>query len=224
MCLLLAVIHQVEHLLTNLLLFGWSLPFSFNMIEYFLRSDRDAPLIVMATLRSDDQSNPPYVVNFIHQHRSRLKMMQVSLTPLSQDETYDLLIDAHVPSNVSIERIYEDSGGNPLFINEISSQSAPHSSFENFEFTLHSLMIRRILSLSPNYVQVLNVLAVLGKSAHLSFFMIEVEDQNQIGSILDYLLQQRLIKRTDQNFFDFYHDRLRQTVVYGKIKVHRMAA
>jgi DNA-binding SARP family transcriptional activator len=190
----------------------WSDKETLQTIDYFMHSERSSPLLVVATLRIGEAAQRTEVQRFIEDQRSRRIFVSLPVLPFSESDTR-LLVHSLTGSDLSpldTRKIHDESGGNPLFINEIikSAQADPHP--ENYGSSVLHLIVQRLADLPPKSQDLVEFLTILGKPVPHLFLIGLTPTNDHYEHSLELLFQLRFLKRTESGLLDFNHDRMRE--------------
>jgi DNA-binding SARP family transcriptional activator len=202
----------------------WSDKETLEMLNYFLRSDRPSTFLILCTLRSGFQNRETETQKFIEFQRQSRKLVHLTIHPPGESETHLLIQSIHNPNSSTIDtrQIYEESGGNPLFIHEILRADQTGYRNEDFGSTVISLMMQRLADLPHTSKSFVDVMAVLEKPAPLSFLTEFADTPEHAAEQSDLLLRLRIFKLTDKGLLDFYHERMRAAAEFGLSSSHKI--
>ncbi len=96
----------------------WIDPASLHCIRYLLMQHPREPVLVVASLRTDRQKPQRHIRDFRTELHRRGLLTQISLGPLSEEETHELLrVMSGMPHLPRFSRrLHEHTGGNPFFL------------------------------------------------------------------------------------------------------------
>ncbi len=204
----------INHKSTLLILddIQWSDKETIKMIEYFLRTDQPSPLLILGTLRTGTIHRHSFIQEFLDSLHKRRQLIKITLELFTAEET-ELMVKSLSDKNdllLRSKQIHDQSGGNPLFISEItrSAESATYQS--GYGTNVLSIMARRLADLSESVQRLIGVLTVLGKPASLPFLSSVAKSPDQTVENIEQLLQMRILRRLENGLFDFYHDQWRE--------------
>jgi class 3 adenylate cyclase/tetratricopeptide (TPR) repeat protein len=131
-----------------------------DLLTHLAVSLHRLPVALVVTMRSGaDVAWPP--------QSDRLTSAVVHLHPLSQQDTAQLamsLLSDDAPSEGLLTALYERSGGNPLFVQELAALSERGGALTELPDSLRSLIGARLDQLTAEQRQVLDNAATLGTS------------------------------------------------------------
>ncbi|MCJ8011591.1 AAA family ATPase [Paenibacillus sp. KQZ6P-2] len=193
----------------------WSDEETLQLLSYLIRSDSKAKLLVVATMRTDEDPGDA-VAHVLDELRSERKLTEIELAPLSRDETNHLAAatvgDALADRHSSV--LYAETGGNPLFIMETLREW--QASGDSGEFRLSqvakSVIENRLNRLSPVNRQLVSIIAAIGRpvsSAQLTVVM-DVEEE-MILVRTEQLVQLKVLQEAGGGKYGFTHDIIKET-------------
>ena len=163
-------------------------------------------------------------------------LIEVSLPPLSAGNVAEMaryILDCDLPDSL-VERIHQDTGGNPLFLleNIRALQDFPLDALAGGEIdplplssSMHALVHQRLERLSADAQQVLTVAAVIGSDFRLDVLEEAAKlDGERLAAALDELEQRHLLQPVRSSGvavrYRFIHDRIRE-IVHMELSVAR---
>ncbi|QBI19303.1 SARP family transcriptional regulator [Egibacter rhizosphaerae] len=187
-------------------------------LEILLHATVDAPLLVLATLRSEELADHPDLAAWCRRLRAEGILRDLELTPLSADETADLvemLRGLPLPRE-DRHRLQADTGGFPLLMVE-SSRHGPHRSAR-----VDAVLAGRLAQLGPEADELVGLASTVGRD--FSFELLaaagDFDDATLIAAI-DELWRRRLLREHSSTTFDFTHDLLRDAAYARLTPPHR---
>lgn len=169
----------------------------------------------------------PDLENFLNMPRPGTSIRRVSLPPLSHNDTAQIaqFVLGEQYSPRLIERMEQETGGNPLFLLETLrlvldyalspqlNQSIDHLPLAS---SIHALINERLKQLAPNDSQVLSAAAVLGSTFAIG--LLEQTSQlpsEQTAQSLERLEQANLVKVGDPGTsqYAFAHEKIREVIL-----------
>lgn len=204
-------------------------------LHFTLRFASQAPLLVVATLRSGEISPDHPTATFQSALLSEDRCMELHLKPLSATETVELASQvlreaAQQPlSSDTAARIYQETEGNPLFVVELVrlehiAGSSPGNGREELVDSgkVHAVLGRRIGQLSPAARELTALAAAIGREFNLDVLsQASGQPEPNIVASIDELLQRLIIKEISLYAYDFTHDLLRQAALHRLSTAHR---
>ncbi|WP_221469350.1 ATP-binding protein [Cohnella nanjingensis] len=193
----------------------WSDEETLQLLSYLIRSDSKAKLLVVATMRTDEDASVA-VAHAMGELRSERKLAEIELAPLSRDETNrlaaatvgDTLADRHSSA------LFAETGGNPLFIVETLREW--QMSGDSGEFRLSpvakSMIENRLNRLSPVNRQLVSIIAAVGRpvSAAQLTMVTDVEEE-AILARTEQLVQLKVLQEAGDGKYGFTHDIVKET-------------
>lgn len=179
-----------------------------------------APLLLLATLRSDELTNDSPVADFLLELRRLDLLSELPLSPLDAGETTTLAeaIAEQKLERVQAERLYAATEGNPLFVIEtMRSQMADGNSPLALPPKVHGVIRARLAQLSPPSRELAGLVAVIGRTFTAELLTAAGDsDEAAVVAGLDELWQRRIVRVRGVNGYEFSHDRLCE-VAYGEV-------
>lgn len=215
----------------------WADAESLEFLAFLLHQPVPARLLLVSTARSDEMLDNPTLQTVIREATAQGQLTQLPLTPLTADETAQLATQTGGAAldEEAVATLQTDSGGNPLFIEEIvrlgdwrldpSRRQSPISPSPNLQSPvpsplppkIHAVIEGRLARLSPSAREIAAQAAVLGRS--FSYAVLAAASPLDEGALvdgLDELWRRRIIREVGGHGYDFSHDRIRD-VAYGVI-------
>jgi DNA-binding SARP family transcriptional activator len=205
-------------------------------LHFLLRFDPHVPLMIVATERSEEILRADHPLKNLQIALSSLgKYTEIELSPLTKPECYQLASQVAQNSTRQVlnpdlsENIFNQSGGNPLFVVEMVRLGDPQTSpGEAANLSLHqsgkvqAVLNRRIGQISAPTRELVSLAATIGREFHVDVLRQagEVSEEKLIPA-LDELLQRRIVQETGSDRYDFTHDLLRQAVLSGLSQAHQ---
>ena len=207
-------------------------------LHFLLRFDSGVRLLTIGTLRVEEFDEAHPLGALLGALRSAGRLIEISLGPLSRDETAELAerVGGLALAPEQRAQIYDETEGNPLFVvetihagsvtsaNPISlaqGQPAPGQANQALPAGVQAVLARRLQQVGRAARDVLDVAAVIGRSftfdvlaraAHL--------DDDDLVRGLDELWRRRIVREHDAEGYDFTHDKLR-AVAYAALSPTR---
>jgi len=182
-------------------------------LTFVLAFAEDAPLLVVATVRSDELDDNREVAASVRSLRSAGLIADLSLNPLDASETGELAASMLgrrlVPSEEAL--LQAATGGYPLFVVE-AARSLPESTNSARALPVNDLqgvLRRRLEQASPAAREVAGLAAAIGRDFDLNLLS-EASDLNadSLVQAVDELWRRRIL-REQSGGYDFSHDLLR---------------
>ncbi len=198
-------------------------------LHYLLRFAPQAPLLILATLRSEEIH--PALTRLIQQLHTYGNLTEIELHPLDASETAKLAgqtfgEELDLPAAM---RLYRETEGNPLFVIEMihagfqptlyRDEKVANGSFPppTLPPRVQAVILQRLSQLSGIARRTAEIGAVYGQPFTLHLLQeISHEDEDRLVGALDELWQKRIIRELTANTYEFTHDKLRE-VAYTEI-------
>ena len=230
----------------------WADEASLELLHYLTRNVRGQRLFICATLRREDRDQPGLQAKLLRD-LSRLRLLErLELDRLTQAATLDLvaaLLGLPEAPRLLVERIYQESEGNPFFVEELLKALAEEGllvrqsghwqlqaeaglTMLHIPSTISDVIERRLARLNEAERGALNWGAVLGYE--FAYDILQPASglaEDDLLDLLDSLLRAQLlmeVRDPRQDKYRFTHAKIRE-VVYGTLsgarrkKMHRSA-
>lgn len=190
-------------------------------LDYLLRSNRGSPLLVAATLRSNEIGADHQLMPLLLYWRSTELLTEISLAPFDEMDTLTLaeqIADKEISEDWSAH-LFNETEGNPLFIIETIRATDDQYTTQigsTVPPKVQSVIEARLAQLSAPAFSVAKVAATIGRA-----FVFDVlaeasqEDEDTLVQGLDELWQRGIIREQNDNDYDFSHDKLREVVYHN---------
>lgn len=217
----------------------WMDEASSALLHYAIRLLSHLPIKFASTARSGELSNNIAVSQLLRALRREQRLNQIELAPFDRGQTAELIhtLNAAYPFDLSLElvdQVFQDSGGNPLFVLEMARalSQQPHLTnhlinnlANNLANNLESLIRDRLDQLEDAARDLLPWAAALGRSFKPAMVaQVANYPMPQLVSAIAQLEQQSIIRPSttigNEMGYDFAHDIVRQ-VVYQQISEPR---
>jgi DNA-binding SARP family transcriptional activator len=204
-------------------------------LHYLLRFNPNAPLLIVATIRSGEIQPDHPLAALQTTLRAEGRYTEIELTALNKGDTMTLI--DHIAREISGQylnsevalQIARESEGNPLFAIERVrlgqiSQNAHGAGSRLSEDTerAKAILARRISQLSSGTRETTCMAAVIGREFSLTTLQqASAESEENVVKAIDEMLQRRIIREISADTYDFTHDRLREAAFEGISNAHR---
>lgn len=203
----------------------WADRETLGWLEYLVRSQPEAPVLIVATARSENVGPDHPLQRILAGEGGGDLGMVVELGPLGADETIAL---AHDVSGGAVGEdaeaaVYAETEGNPLFVVEwmrAGSGAGGEDSAEPGGAPLpprvQSVIQARLAQLTPVAQEIAALAATAGQTfgfkllAHAS-----PRTEEEIVDAIDELWQRRILREAGADAYDFTHDKLREVSYAG---------
>jgi len=178
----------------------------------------DAPaVLVVAGYRAEDAQTSEFLAVFRDQVEAGVDLRPIELAPLSPEEARELaLVHLHgSPRAVTdADRIAAESGGSPLFVEELARHVRDEIRPHDRDFSLEDVLRGRLRRVPAEAARLLETIAVAGRpiAQTLAFQAAEVNDPALL-SVLRAGSFVRTRSAHGERYVEPYHDRVRETVV-----------
>ncbi len=196
--------------------------------------DKAPQMLFVGTFRSEDESSSECLADI---RRSRLPpseqlqlcdQIEMTVNQFNQQDASRLTSQLLLPSGINdaelIERIADESEGDPLFIRmlarHLSRELQVHGEsqqskdvFRAQKWTLGSVIANQIEQLEPVYRATLELLAAAGRPIDQEMIEAALADQQPPVGLIRSLRTKRLVRRLgDHQSIETFHDKIRETV------------
>jgi len=204
-------------------------------LHYLLRFDPQAPLMVVATVRSEETTPEHPLQDFQAVLAASGKSSLVELKPLNEAESFQLASQiAAQTARQALDpelaaHIYRQTEGYPLFVVETVRLGHPLQSEGQMVVEpaplsekVQAVLNRRLTQLSPPTRELACLAATIGRQFTLNVLrQASGIAEEALVSGLDELLLRRVIGEVAADRFDFSHDKLREAAFAGLSTAHR---
>jgi tetratricopeptide (TPR) repeat protein len=203
-------------------------------LHYLLHYDRQAPLLVIGTLRPEEVvPEHPTVQALLSLQASEIPYAELHLERMNAHYTAELAaaVAERMLALPVLEHIYQTTEGNPFFVVESirASLAALSTSVNDAEGQfdipsvyvlpprVHAILRARLSQLSVAARDLAALAAVIGRSFTFEVLAVASEqDENILVRGLDELWHRQIVRAQGTNSYDFSHDRLRE-VAYAEL-------
>ena len=206
---------------------------SLDWLEYLLRFDANAGLMLVATARTHELDANARLGGLLMDLERDGLLTRIELAPLSDEETVTLARSLHQrdPEPEVLSALVEETEGNPLFVVEMVREgafatSAPGNAREARPATtlprrLRAVIASRLERLSAPSFELLGMAAVIGRAFDFDLLVrVSRQDEDVAVQSLDELWRRRIVRELGAGQYDFSHDKLRE-VAYGELSLTR---
>src|SRR3954451_19285292 len=182
----------------------WADRETLQFLHYLLRSAPAAPLLVAATARSEETSDP--LEELVTALRATGRLEEVALGRLSREETALLAGDG-----VDAERLFAETDGNALFVVEALRAGWSGGGPAPLSPRVQAVIEARLGQLSAPARELVDVAATIGRE-----FTVELleratsAEQPELVRGLDERWRRRVVADHGPDAYDFTHDKIRE--------------
>ncbi|NJK77418.1 MAG: AAA family ATPase [Microcoleus sp. SU_5_6] len=198
------------------------------LLHYAIRLLRPLPVLFAFAARTQELADNLAISRVLQALRREQRLQTLELHPLDREQTADLIRNTHAiaPSELSlslVDRVFTDSGGNPLFALEMARALGQHQS--THADTVEALIRDRLHQLNDATREILPWAAALGRSFKLSTVACVADyPVTKLLTAIEQLEQQAIIRPgaslEKEIGYDFTHDIVRR-VVYEQLSEPR---
>lgn len=187
-------------------------------LEFLLHIDATAPLLVVATLRSEELDDNAELVACRRRLRARGMLEEFELAPLDARETAELaaVLYGRPFDDAAARKLLADTGGFPLFVIESRHEDRTGSS------RIGAMLSGRLERLSPLAGELTGLAAAVGRDFSLELLATAGDlDEATLVVAVDELWHRRLLREHSATTYDFAHDMLRDAAYEQITPPHR---
>jgi DNA-binding SARP family transcriptional activator len=205
-------------------------------LHFLLRFDPQAPILVVATERSEAVPAPDHPLRKLVAALTQADQYdRIEMTPLNEADSFQLATQAarHGPRpELSPElsaRIFAETEGNPLFVVELvrlgdpwPAPDQPAGAGGPLSDKVRQILNGRIDQLSAPTRELASLAAAIGREFRADVLQQAggVADEALVHA-LNELLQRHIVAEQTPDRYDFTHDKLRQAILTGLSTAHR---
>jgi DNA-binding SARP family transcriptional activator/tetratricopeptide (TPR) repeat protein len=181
-------------------------------LHYLLRSRREAPLLVVATARSEELGPDHPAQSLLLAGRAGGQTVELELERLDGADTAAL---ARSMSGRELDRghqelVYRETEGNPLFVVELMRAGFAGGDAPELPPRAHSVIEARLAQLSASGQELAGLAATVGRAFTFGVLVrASSRSEEQVVEALDELWQRRIVRERGVDAYDFSHDKLR---------------
>jgi tetratricopeptide (TPR) repeat protein len=205
-------------------------------LHYLLGSRPEAPLLVVATARSEELGPEHPAQALLLASRAGGQAVELELEPLDPADTAALArnVSGRELDDPRTELLYRETEGNPLFVEESvraglvdEPPEAPARAGAGEGRALpprsHSVIEARLGQLSQAGQELASLAATVGRAFRFEVLaQASSRDEEQLVEALDELWQRRIVRERGVDAYDFSHDKLREAAYARAGSARRM--
>jgi DNA-binding SARP family transcriptional activator len=198
---------------------------SLGWLAYLLHAAANSPLLVLATVRSEDLAQHATLARLLLALARQGQYSEVGLGPLSPIDTVALAasVGGRALSQSEARELYRSTEGNPLFVVEFVRAWPAGAPLRQSPLPpkVQAVVRYRLAQLSATARSSVQTAAVAGRDFNLAL-LAKAGGQSEADAAagLDELFQRRIVRQARQDSYVFGHDQLRQ-VAYDAISPER---
>jgi tetratricopeptide (TPR) repeat protein len=189
----------------------WADGSTLDLLRYLLSTVRGSKFLLVATFRTDNSS--PETERAVAEFGRDQRVERIDLSRLNWNETGALVegIVGIAPSVTLLNRIYERSGGNPFFAEELLA-AGPEAA--GVSPGLRQVALSRVRDLSPATQELVRVVAVSGRAlTHGQVLALaEMPEAQVLAAIEESVLGHVLTSEPGSDCYSFRHALVREVV------------
>ncbi len=224
----------------------WADASSIELLETILRLTDEAPVLFLLAARPGFSETSGRILRAAREHYAE-RLETIELQPLRSGDTRRLLASLFRHGGLPVasrERIEQQAGGNPFYVEEVIRSLLEQGAIESHETglaatekiysavipaTVQEVILSRVDRLDPGLRQLLQLASVIGRSFHIPVLSSLVSDPVAIaGNLAKLANAQLLVQQTDADgpAYAFKHPMIQQ-ITYDSIlerkreEVHR---
>lgn len=202
-----------------------------EFLHFLLRFAAQVPLLIVATARHEELGNAHPLMVLLREFRRDGLVSEIVLPRLNSEQSAVLAagVSSQILDRVSLDHIYRESEGNPLFVIEIvragltSGENSAISLNEDSDTVgslppkVHAVLSARLAQLSAPARELVGVAATIGRAFTVELLVkASRHSEESVAPVLDELWERRVIQRQGEDTYDFSHDKLRE-VAYAEV-------
>jgi DNA-binding SARP family transcriptional activator/tetratricopeptide (TPR) repeat protein len=191
-------------------------------LSYLLRSNPSAPLLVLATGRSEDLAAAHPARELIREAGEAGHGDELELSPLDRADTNALALSvAGAVDDSHVEALFRETEGNPLFVVEWARAGLSGADAPDVPPRVQSVIEARISRLSSEAQELASLAATAGRA--FDFDVLESASprrEEQVIDALEELCERRFVRELPGGGYDFTHDKLRDAA-YERVSAAR---
>ena len=200
----------------------WGDEDSVLLLERLLAGDDPPPVMLVTTWRREDVGASPFLQRYLQVQADLPEAVHVEDLELDALPSEDarrlarrIIETGGQETDIDLDRIVRESGGNPLFVDELSRHSAETGSVDSDLNDLDAILYERIDQLSDSARRILDVVALAGQPIAREMLRRIVDEATDNPSCFSVLRSERLtrLKGTDDERLEPYHDRIRAALL-----------
>jgi len=219
-----------------------------DWLHFLLRFAAKAPLLIVGSARQEELGNTHPVTALLRQLFRDDLASEIVLSRLNSDQTATLAagVSSQKLDATSLEYIFRETEGNPLFVIEsvraglTTSRESPVGCAEQnpgpvgldgvLPPKVHAVLSARLAQLSAPARELVGIAASIGRSFTLELLVkTSQRSEESLVPVLDELWERQVVQHREDGSYDFSHDKLRE-VAYAEVGparqrlLHRWAA
>jgi DNA-binding SARP family transcriptional activator len=186
-------------------------------LEVLLHLQDEAPILVLATLRSEELSDHPELVEWRRRLQALDRLDELELGPLAEQEAAELVaaLTGTVLDDQARRHLAASTGGFPLLVVESLREDGAGAP------RIDAVLSGRFARLSSGAEELVGLAAAAGRDVTLDLLAAAgVGDEVLLGAI-DELWHRRLLREHGAHGYDFAHDLLREAAYERLTPPHR---
>lgn len=186
-------------------------------LRYLVGNRLPHSILLLVTVRSEAPQDRIQDLFDALERSNRAHRLHLTRLSAAQTATLVRFTGMHLSAE-QVEVLHRDTEGNPLFVME-TLRAYVDRMHNQGDLNIHllpkikSVLAQRLGYLSPGAATVANVAAVIGREFSHRILAAAVDlEENDLLDRLDELWQRHVIRQQGSEYYDFSHDRLRQTI------------
>ncbi len=187
-------------------------------LRYLLRPERQAHLLLIGTLRSDERADNPHLPSLLTALARDGQLVEIAVERLNREETTALVTQLATDDldAAALVRIFQETHGNPLFVVESLHPTLDGAGTQ----TIQALIAARLARLSPRARAVAHIAAAIGRDCSYAVLVHATGNEEELIEALDELCERRIFDEQGGDHYRFGHDKVRE-VAYGELRAAR---
>ncbi len=182
-------------------------------LHYMLRSSPRAPLLVVATARSEELGADNPAQPLLMAARGSGQAVELELGPLDPADTAALArnVAGHDLDEERRQVVHRETEGNPLFVVEWTRAGLSDGEPGELPPRAHSVIEARLAQLSQPAQELASLAATVGRAFTFAVLAnASSRGEEQVVEALDELWERRIVRERGLDAYDFSHDKLRE--------------
>jgi predicted ATPase/DNA-binding SARP family transcriptional activator len=198
-------------------------------LQYLLRFDAQARLLILTTMRVEETIENPFIADMLFALRRGKQLTEIELGPLDQAASTTLAnhLAGHELSATQAARLYRETEGNALFLVETIQAGIleqTEADIPTLPPTIQAVIARRLAQLSPPAHECAGAAAAIGRDFDATLLAQAYGGGTEALLIgLEELTRRRILHERGAAIYDFSHAKIRE-VAYGELSAARRQA
>ena len=136
-----------------------------GLLGFLSRNLRDAPVVLLATLRTNELERRDPVLAFVAELERDAWVVRLDLRGLDRHDVLVMMreLAGVAPSAASVDDVMERSGGNPFFVEQLAAAAGAGVTGRTLPSGLRDVLVARLAALPPDTQRVLRAASAAGR-------------------------------------------------------------